>query len=1588
MFIRIKQATTSLRVKVALVLMLAFFVVTAANYFASLAFTRMSISDVMEKELSLALDIADTVVTTKISLLKSNAETVAARLNGYWPGDIEEAMEQQLLEFSEFLSLTVYDRSGVVAEYGMNAKHDIIQSDKELMQLAFDGALVLSSPHHNFRGDLVMHVFVPMGKGMVLSADVPGMLFSEILAQYRLWDTGNIFIVDAEGTFIANYRSYLVYERHNFIEEAKTDADLRTAGAFFQQAVSSSRGSGRYFFNGEERLSVYKVVTDSVMGWRIGVAAPLNENPQRSIQHGLLFAAASFMALGILLSALISGVAVKPFERIEAQNRHLEELNDTVGAQAALIQEEHERIKLLLDATPLACRLWNRNYEVFECNDESVKLFGLTDKQEYMDKVFDLSPEFQPDGQRSREKIVKILERAFVEGRDVFEWVHQALDGTLIPCEITLVRVRYGDDFVIAGYTRDQREYKKMMADIEQRDNLLTTGNSTAAILLSKESEDHVEAALYNAMALVGHTTDVDRVQIWRNEKIDGLLHFVHTYEWLSETGLKKPTVPIGLKFPYRDKPEWEQMFMRGECINGPVASLPKEDRNFLGAYEMKAIVIIPLFIQDTFWGFFSLDDCKKERTFNEDEILILRSVSLMMANTLNRGAQAAKIREANEYTELLLEAMPFSCNLWDSNSRLFKCNEGSVRMFEVGSKQEFIDCFNELSPEFQPDGSRSAEQSRANVKKALEEGRYDTEWMHQKRDGTPIPCEVTLVRVAYGAEYVVAAYVRDLREQKSMMAEIERSIELLSAVNQAAGVLLRSEMDDFSTDFHACMVMVADAVGVDRISIWKNYVENGRLYYFSQAFAWAGKAQKMDNEAAQYTIMEPRCYDEVVPGWESLLSGGGYISSLIRDLPPQEQPHFARQGIQSIFVTPVFIENQFWGFVGYDSFYQEKIFTENEQMTMHSAGIIIANALLRNDMMRNLQSANNAKSDFLTKMSHEMRTPLNAIIGLSELALEDTALHEDTRLSIEQVSNAGATLLSTVNDILDISRIESGMLELVPVTYDTPSLLNDTVTQSIMYIGEKPIRFVLDINETLPTKLIGDDLRVKQICNNLLSNAFKYTKEGTVELGVRCAREGSETVLMTIWIRDTGVGIKQEDLGALFEDFVQVDKMVNRHVMGTGLGLSITKKMAEMMGGNVTVESEYGKGSTFTVTLKQKYVTDEQIGPEVVENLKSFRYSDHKRRGNANMARIRLPNARVLVVDDNITNLDVARGLMKPYGMQVDCVTGGQQAIDAVREESVHYNAVFMDHMMPGMDGIEATRLIRLIDTEYARRLPIIACTANAIAGNEEMFLSKGFQAFISKPIEIGRLDDIIRRWVRGKDMDLEAREADSDIGGYAGGGTEGGIGGSTGGGTEEGMPKQTSIGGFTIEGVDLGKAVARFGSEDTYLKVVRSFIVNTRLVLQRISAVDRDNLTEYAIEVHGMKSAMRGVGAESLGDMAESLEHAAKSGDYPTVESDNQALVDATEKLIGTLEDLLDKAEEGHVKASKDMPDKASLMKLMTACDAYDMDGVDEVMAEIGAYEYTADDGLAAWLWENVLQLNFSQIVERLSLLSERAE
>ncbi|GBU23579.1 aerobic respiration control sensor protein ArcB [Fibrobacteria bacterium R8-3-H12] len=379
---------------------------------------------------------------------------------------------------------------------------------------------------------------------------------------------------------------------------------------------------------------------------------------------------------------------------------------------------------------------------------------------------------------------------------------------------------------------------------------------------------------------------------------------------------------------------------------------------------------------------------------------------------------------------------------------------------------------------------------------------------------------------------------------------------------------------------------------------------------------------------------------------------------------------------------------------------------------------------------------ANKAKSNFLAKMSHEIRTPMNAINGMSELALREN-LPDAAREHIVTIKQAGTNLLSIINDILDISKIESGKLEIVTSKYLFSSLINDVVSIIKTKIADSGLRFDINIDPNIPNSLLGDETRIRQALLNVLSNAVKYTKKGFISLSAS-AEIKKGTVLLTINVADSGKGIKPKDLKKLFDEFVQVDMESRKSTEGTGLGLAITKNLLTAMGGDISVQSEYGKGSTFTLKLPQKISSDVLF--DSLEN-------------DSAAIKFNAPNARVLVVDDIEANLKVAKGLMQPYKMQIDLCQSGIEAIEMVKANS--YDLVLMDQMMPEMDGVEATKLIRVMAGEnpHYAELPIIALTANAVSGAKEMLFSNGFSDFLSKPIDTIELNSILEKWIpKGK--------------------------------------------------------------------------------------------------------------------------------------------------------------------------------------------------------------------------------------------
>jgi PAS domain S-box-containing protein len=630
--------------------------------------------------------------------------------------------------------------------------------------------------------------------------------------------------------------------------------------------------------------------------------------------------------------------------------------------------------------------------------------------------------------------------------------------------------------------------------------------------------------------------------------------------------------------------------------------------------------------------------------------------------------------------------------------------------------------------------------------------------------------------------------------------------------------------------------------------------------------------------------------------------------------------------------------------------------------------GSLEGSLLLLSDMtdmlaaVQKAEEANRAKTSFLATMSHEIRTPLNAILGLSEIQLL-SQLPDKTRLDLEKIYLSGSNLLQIINDILDISKIETEKFVIETDNYNLVEVVNDCIQFNIIHISEKPIRFSLEINEEIPAHLWGDELRIKQIINNLLSNAFKYTKRGNVTLIINYEKIDDRNIMLLIHVKDTGIGIKEENIGILFGDYTRFDQNANKFIEGTGLGLSITKKLVEMMGGAIGVESEYGKGSSFRIKLPQGVTDDASIGEETADKLKSLHYFGKKQKKQ--VIRKNFTGKKLLVVDDVSMNIDVAKGLISLYGIEVHGVSSGKTAIELIRSSNIRYDIIVMDHMMPEMSGVEAVRIIRSqIDSDYARTVPIIAFTANAIPENTEIFFANGFNGYLTKPVDVYELDDVLNKFLVDDSGDIAGLEEIPAV--------------------PEAEEEITGVADAEFPMLDIETAIRNFGGINVFINILKKSIDNLPSMLEEIKYPKRETLKDYEIKIHGLKGAICGIYYEEGGKLAAELEQYANEGDIDAVLARNDAFIAVMTDFIETLREKLNtsgaKAETAEDVTLLDRPDKNLLLSLREAAEQYRTIEMEEIMHSLGKYRYRENNDILLWLHEKVEALEYHDIVTKL--------
>ncbi|MCL2245145.1 MAG: ATP-binding protein [Treponema sp.] len=710
----------------------------------------------------------------------------------------------------------------------------------------------------------------------------------------------------------------------------------------------------------------------------------------------------------------------------------------------------------------------------------------------------------------------------------------------------------------------------------------------------------------------------------------------------------------------------------------------------------------------------------------------------------------------------------------------------------------------------------------------------------------------------------IIIGFVFFHMKNKKIMLRITRQKELFETVNNVSSVLLEPEMNHrFEDSLQKAMSMMAEAIHGDRVCIWmKN--DEPRLC-FTLNYQWENGDFKTLHENG---VLAPNIWFDSHPSWNETLLQGKCINSLVRDMLPSDRDELTPRNILSILVVPILLHDQFWGFVGFDICNKERLFTKNEELIMRSASRMIAHAIIRREMTLQMEiaaneanKANKAKSSFLANMSHEIRTPMNAILGIAEIQLRDETLSPEAEEANKKIYESGDLLLNIINDILDLSKIEAGKLELIPVKYDIPSLVNDTVQLNRLRFDSKPIELSINVDENTPHYLLGDELRVKQVMNNILSNAFKYTDEGSVSLSVHPESMDNESVTVVFRICDTGQGMSETQLKNLFYEYTRFNAEANRETVGTGLGMSITKHLLELMNGDISVKSELGKGSEFIVRIPQKRAGPETCGKEISEKLKKFNFRSTTLTNKTQFLREYMPYGSVLVVDDVESNIYVTRGMLLPYGIKVDSASSGFEAINKVEEGNI-YDIIFMDHMMPKMDGIETTNRLRKMGYTHT----IVALTANALIGREEMFLKNGFDGFISKPIDSRELNLMLNELIRNK-KSPEVIEA---------------------------ARQKIAIQKSGINAVNNGLAAAAAADIDNAINVLEE-------LQQGLSKeMSPENLLLYTTTVHGLKSALANIGENTLSKTAFKLEQAGNNGSTEIILSETAEFINALRSLM----------------------------------------------------------------------------------------
>ncbi len=1046
-----------------------------------------------------------------------------------------------------------------------------------------------------------------------------------------------------------------------------------------------------------------------------------------------------------------------------------------IKANKAMAKEAEQRSYAMLETLPMGVNLWNTKYEIIDCNLAAMTMLGIESKQEYLTKFFDCTPEYQPNGERSLDLIPKNIQKAFDDGYCHFEWLFKTIYGEPLSAEVTIIRTKIGDEHLVAAYQRDLSEIKASQArarEAEERAQIMLDTTPLCANFWNQNFEN-IDCNLA-AVKLF----DLDNKQEYLNRFFELSPEFQPDGKLSADSALEKITTAFNegiCKF------EWMHQKLNGEPIPAEITLIRAEHHG--------------------------------------DPIVIGYTKDLRELK-----ASQARAREAEERAQVMLDTTPLCANFWDQNFENIDCNLAAVKLFDLKNKQEYLDRFFELSPEFQPNGRSSAESALENITTAFSEGICKFEWMHQKLNGEPIPAEITLIRAEHRGMPIVIGYTKDLRDLKESQARASDAEERARLMLDTTPLCANFWNQQFQNiDCNLAAAKLFDLKDKEEylarfFELSPEFQPDGKL---SSESAFEKITTAFNDGFCKFEWMHQKLNGDPVPAEVTLIRSEyrgepiviGYTQDLRELKASQKIAHEAEARVQAMFeATPLCIK--FWDdsqniidcneesvrLFGFDNKQDlmdnfEKTLPDSQLDGTNSAVFILENisraakqgycrfeALYQHAVTHEIIPAEitlvriknhdryaivsylrdlrehkamlaeihkgeeslrqardvaeknaQAKSEFLANMSHEIRTPMNGILGLLYL-LSQTNLADIQDNYVQKIIFSANNLLRIINDILDFSKIEAGKLELEHIPFTFKEICDELYNLFAPKVDAKALKLNIHYGKLAEVSMLSDPLRIKQIVFNLVSNALKFTEQGSINIKVDCSKVDENHAHCSFAVQDTGIGLSEDQLKRIFSAFTQADSSVTRKYGGTGLGLVISRSLAQMLGGTINITSVLHEGSTFSFDCTFALASVDEL-------------ARHAEQATADSTDITY-HGHILLVEDNEINQLIAEELLTSVGYTIDIAQNGQEAIDMLEKKP--YDLVLMDIQMPIMDGLTATMNIRK-NAAFAN-LPIIAMSAHAMTGDKDISIAHGMNDHITKPIDPQKLYSTMHYWMTHK--------------------------------------------------------------------------------------------------------------------------------------------------------------------------------------------------------------------------------------------